>query len=71
MSTIKLVDVPMTDLYLDRKGSTPMSYQSEYQASIQQPEKFWAEKAADLPWFKQPQTILSKDENGIDRWFEP
>src|SRR6056300_107224 len=59
----------MTDLYLDRKGSTPMSYQSEYQASIQQPEKFWAEKAADLPWFKQPQTILSKDENGIDRWF--
>jgi len=46
-----------------------MSYQSEYQASIQQPEKFWAEKAADLPWFKQPQTILSKDENGIDRWF--
>ncbi|NVK02694.1 MAG: propionyl-CoA synthetase [Oceanospirillaceae bacterium] len=46
-----------------------MSYQSEYQASILQPEKFWAEKAADLPWFKQPQTILSKDENGIDRWF--
>ncbi|HSG02994.1 MAG TPA: propionyl-CoA synthetase [Marinobacterium sp.] len=46
-----------------------MSYQSEYQASIEQPETFWAGKAADLPWYKQPQTILSKDENGIDRWF--
>lgn len=46
-----------------------MSYTSEYQASIEQPEKFWAEKAADLPWYKQPVDILSKDENGIDRWF--
>ena len=46
-----------------------MSYQSEYKASIEQPEKYWAEKAALLPWFKQPQKILSKDENGIDRWF--
>ena len=46
-----------------------MSYLSEYTKSIEQPEVFWAEKAADLPWFKAPQTILSKDENGIDRWF--
>ena len=46
-----------------------MSYLSEYTKSIEQPEAFWAEKAADLPWFKAPQTILSKDENGIDRWF--
>lgn len=46
-----------------------MSYQSEYQASIEQPEKFWAQRASELPWYKQPQTILSKDENGIDRWF--
>lgn len=46
-----------------------MSYTSEYKASVEQPEVFWAEKAADLPWFKQPENILSKDENGIDRWF--
>lgn len=46
-----------------------MSYQSEYKASIEQPEKFWAQRASELPWYKQPQTILSKDENGIDRWF--
>jgi propionyl-CoA synthetase len=46
-----------------------MSYHAEYTQSIENPEAFWAEKAAELPWFKQPQTILSKDENGIDRWF--
>lgn len=46
-----------------------MSYESEYQASIQTPDLFWKEKAAQLEWFKKPSTILAKDENGIDRWF--
>ncbi|MDF2177876.1 propionyl-CoA synthetase [Aliiglaciecola sp. CAU 1673] len=46
-----------------------MSYQTEYQASIQRPEAFWAEQAAGLPWFNPPTTILSTDDNGIDRWF--
>ncbi|WP_210395162.1 propionyl-CoA synthetase [Motiliproteus sediminis] len=46
-----------------------MAYLDEYTKSIETPELFWAEKAQALDWFKQPQTILSKDENGIDRWF--
>lgn len=46
-----------------------MSYQKQYKASIEQPEQFWQEQANKIHWFKQPQTILSKDENGIDRWF--
>ncbi|WP_151705301.1 propionyl-CoA synthetase [Nitrincola alkalilacustris] len=46
-----------------------MSWKAEYTASIEHPETFWASKAADLPWYKSPQQILSKDENGIDRWF--
>lgn len=46
-----------------------MSYLTEYTQSIEQPETFWADKAAKLPWYSQPKTILSKDENGIDRWF--
>ena len=46
-----------------------MSYQQQYKASIEQPEQFWQEQANKIHWFKQPQTILSKDENGIDRWF--
>jgi propionyl-CoA synthetase len=46
-----------------------MSYQTEYQASIDSPEAFWADKAAQLPWFKAPRKILSEDKNGIARWF--
>ncbi len=46
-----------------------MSYQQEYQASIDDPESFWAEKAKLLSWYKEPDNILSVDENGIHRWF--
>ena len=46
-----------------------MSYEKEYQASIDSPEMFWGEKAKQLPWFKAPETILSTDENGMQRWF--
>ncbi len=45
-----------------------MSYASEYQASINQPEEFWRDKAKQLEWFTFPQAILGKDDNGIDRW---
>ncbi|MBU2879317.1 propionyl-CoA synthetase [Aliiglaciecola lipolytica] len=47
-----------------------MSYKSEYDLSITQPEKFWMEKASKLPWYNQPKNILSKDNNGVHRWFE-
>ena len=46
-----------------------MSYQQEYQASIEDPEAFWAEKAKLVPWFKEPKNILSTDEHGIHRWY--
>jgi propionyl-CoA synthetase len=46
-----------------------MSYQSEYNASINNPEEFWSNKAALIPWYSSPSQIISKDENGIDRWF--
>lgn len=46
-----------------------MSYQDEYQASIDNPEAFWAEKAAQLDWYKPATNVLSTDENGIQRWF--
>ncbi len=46
-----------------------MSYNEEYRRSIETPEAFWAEKAEAVKWFKKPETILSKDKNGIDRWF--
>ncbi len=46
-----------------------MSYESEYQQSLTDPEGFWRDKAEQLPWFKPPDEILSKDENDVWRWF--
>jgi propionyl-CoA synthetase len=46
-----------------------MSYQDEYQASIDNPAAFWAVKAQQIDWYKPPANILSIDEHGIDRWF--
>jgi acyl-coenzyme A synthetase/AMP-(fatty) acid ligase len=46
-----------------------MSYASEYQRSLLDPEGFWREQAELLPWFRPPQTILSQDDNGAWRWF--
>jgi acetate--CoA ligase len=46
-----------------------MSYQQEYQKSIEQPEAFWLEQANKLAWFSAPEKALSTDENGLYRWF--
>ena len=46
-----------------------MAYATEYDRSINQPERFWGEKAKDLSWFRAPENILDKDSNGIYRWF--
>jgi acyl-coenzyme A synthetase/AMP-(fatty) acid ligase len=47
-----------------------MSYAAEFQRSLTDPEGFWREQAEALPWFEFPPNILSKDENGVWRWFE-
>ena len=47
-----------------------MNYAQEYQRSLTDPEGFWRDKAAELPWFEFPDTILSQDGNGAWRWFE-
>ena len=46
-----------------------MTYKDEYQASIDDPQAFWAEKAAELDWYKTSTNVLSTDEHGIYRWF--
>jgi acyl-coenzyme A synthetase/AMP-(fatty) acid ligase len=46
-----------------------MNYKEIYQYSISEKEKFWAEQAHQLKWFKEPSNILSKNEKGFYRWF--
>ena len=45
------------------------AYQEQYQWAQQHPEQFWQQQAHNIDWFQAPQTILAKDENGIERWF--
>lgn len=44
-------------------------YHEEYGQAVNHPEAFWAQKAALVHWYSFPRTVLSKDENGMDRWF--
>ncbi|MFV2089854.1 MAG: propionyl-CoA synthetase [Pseudomonadales bacterium] len=46
-----------------------MSYASEYERSLTDPEGFWREQARALPWIEFPTTILDQDANGAWRWF--
>jgi propionyl-CoA synthetase len=46
-----------------------MSYQQEYDRSMQDPEGFWRDQARLLPWYKFPQQILKQDADGIGHWF--
>jgi acyl-coenzyme A synthetase/AMP-(fatty) acid ligase len=46
-----------------------MTYESLYQYSAEQPEQFWAEQAERIDWFEKPSQILSKDDDGLYRWF--
>lgn len=47
-----------------------MNYSSTFERSLKDPEGFWAEEAACLDWYRQPDEILSKDENGFYQWFK-
>jgi acyl-coenzyme A synthetase/AMP-(fatty) acid ligase len=47
-----------------------MTYAHEYQRSLTDPEGFWREQAEALPWYEFPKRILTRDQNGVGRWFE-
>jgi propionyl-CoA synthetase len=46
-----------------------MNYQELYNESTQNPEKFWAQQANQIEWYKKPSKILSTDENKYPLWF--
>ena len=46
-----------------------MTYQAEYDRSINEREAFWKEKAEQLDWYEQSETVLSQDDHGIHHWF--
>jgi acetyl-CoA synthetase len=67
----KIYDVPSEwghRAYLDDAG-----YRAKYEASIRDPEAFWAEEAKRIHWFKAPTRIKNTNfgpDNVAIRWFE-
>ena len=46
-----------------------MGYAEEYQRSLTDPQGFWSEQAAMVPWYEAPAQVLDRDTNGAWRWF--
>ncbi|SFC27517.1 propionyl-CoA synthetase [Flexibacter flexilis DSM 6793] len=46
------------------------NYQQEFDASVNDREVFWKEKAANIDWYKFPEKIVSKDPKDFWRWYE-
>jgi len=71
VATLPVYDVPSEwthRAYLDEAG-----YKAKYEASIRDPEAFWAEEARRIHWFKAPTRIKNTNfgpDNVAIRWFE-
>ncbi|WP_027853146.1 propionyl-CoA synthetase [Marinobacterium litorale] len=46
-----------------------MDYNAHYQASIDDPEGFWAAQADRIAWFKKPEQILTATDWGTHSWY--
>lgn len=46
-----------------------MSYQKMYTQSLQNSENFWMENSKRVEWFKTPEKALTKDTEGLYRWY--
>jgi propionyl-CoA synthetase len=47
-----------------------MSYLQQYTEAKNNPSEFWQKQAKRIKWFKEPSTILSKDENEFYHWYD-
>lgn len=47
-----------------------MTYAKEYQRSTANFEAYWKEQAEAIHWFEAPETGLTKDVDGLYRWFQ-
>ncbi len=45
-------------------------YKDFHLKSIENPQTFWQEQAKSIDWFKFPESMLTKDAEGFDRWYE-
>ena len=53
--------------YVDRMNDD--SYASVYRRSLEEPEAFWAEAAAEIDWYKPWDVVLDQSASPTARWF--
>ncbi len=42
------------------KGAVMGKFDEVFQRSVDNPEKFWAEAAKDITWYKEPEKVLDE-----------
>ncbi|WP_411824266.1 acetate--CoA ligase [Leptospira sp. 'Mane'] len=63
--------VPPGKDFVQKTNINLAQYKKLYKQSIEKPEKFWAEQANRLTWFKKWKKVLSHDfKNAKIKWFE-
>jgi len=62
---------PSADFSMGAYIKNMEEYEKLYKESIEDPEKFWAEKASELHWFKKWDNVFSWDPENVEcKWFE-
>ncbi len=51
------------------KGAIMGKFDEVFQQSVTNPEKFWAEAAKAITWFKEPETVLDSSKAPFYKWF--
>ncbi len=47
-----------------------MRYHDVHQLSVENPRFFWRQKMDLIHWFKEPDEVLSQDDDGLYRWYK-
>ena len=47
-----------------------MRYQDVYELSVSNPRFFWRQKMDLIHWFKEPEKVLWRDDDGLHRWYK-
>jgi propionyl-CoA synthetase len=51
------------------KGVVMGKFDEVFQRSVDNPEKFWAEAAKDITWYKEPEVVLDSSKAPFYKWF--
>jgi propionyl-CoA synthetase len=51
------------------KGAVMGKFDEVFQRSVDNPEKFWAEAAKDITWYKEPEKVLDDSNPPFYKWF--